>query len=106
MSDKIQAFMKKLDASPSNRFHRYNLAQAYYEQGDYENARIQFTDCLTIANDWMMASLGLGKCYLALEDFERAKRNLSLTIDLAEKQGHDDPLEEAKSLLKQCSSSC
>lgn len=106
MSDKIQAFIQKLDASPSNRFHRYNLAQAYYEQGDYVNACDQFAACLKLADDWMMASLGLGKCYLALEDFERAKRNLSLTIDLAEKQGHDDPLEEAKSLLKQCSSSC
>ena len=106
MSNKIQAFKQKLEASPTNRFHRYNLAQAYYEEGDYVNARDQFAACLDLADDWMMASLGLGKCYLALEDFESAKRNLVLTIDLAEKQGHDDPLEEAKSLIEQCSPSC
>jgi len=104
MADKILAFTEKLKANPTNRFHRYNLAQAYFEQNDFLHAQKLFTECLEIAEDWMMAALSLAKCHLALEHIDEAKSILIKTIDLARKQGHDDPLEEAESLFENCSS--
>ncbi|MDG1138915.1 MAG: hypothetical protein P8N49_05285 [Opitutales bacterium] len=104
MTDKILAFTGKLKANPTNRFHRYNLAQAYFEEDDFLHAEKLFSECFAMADDWMMAALGLGKCYLALERVDDARVILTKTVDLARKQGHDDPLEEAESLLENCSS--
>ena len=102
MTDKISVFTKRLSENPKNRFHRFNLAQAYFDAKDWEKAEEHFKKCFDEFPDWMMASLSLAKCYLALKEFSMAKEFLIKTISLAGEQGHDSPLEEAQSLLEDC----
>ena len=102
MTDKIFAFVERLKVNPDNRFDRYNLAQAYFEQDEYQNAIIHFKRCLEHSNDWMLVNLFLGKCYLALKEHKEAKDFLERTMYLAKQQNHEDPLNEAESLLKEC----
>ena len=37
MTDKISALVEKLKENPENRFHRYNLAQAFFDSGEYSS---------------------------------------------------------------------
>jgi len=104
MTDKISALQEKLKANPSQVFHRYSLAQAYFEESQLESACAEFEECLKARPDWMMAALSLGKIYLQLEDIELAKKNLRLALELARQQNHEDPAVEAEELLKECDS--
>ena len=50
----------------------------------------------------MMVVLFLGKNYLDLGIVDKAKERLELAMKLAQEQNHDDPANEAESLLNQC----
>ncbi|MEC8013140.1 MAG: hypothetical protein VX153_02815 [Verrucomicrobiota bacterium] len=102
MSEKIEAFIEKLKQNPQNRFHRFNLAQAYFDDGSFELAKKEFMECLKIADDWMMALLYAGKSCLEIGETDIAQKYFKETIIAAKEQGHDDPMLEAESLLQQC----
>ena len=102
MTDKISALVEKLNENPGNRFHRYNLAQALFDSGEYQKAKLEFISCLEHSKDWMMVLLFVAKCDLALGDINNAKIYLNKTIQVAGEQGHDDPLLEAETLLQEC----
>ena len=102
MTDKISALQEKLKANPSQVFHRYSLAQAYFEESQLESACAEFEECLKARPDWMMAALFLGKAYLEDGKKEKAKEKLELALNLAKEQNHDDPAEEATQLLAEC----
>ena len=103
MTDKISALQEKLASNPDQVFHRYSLAQAYYENKQLHEACEEFQQCLEAKPDWMMAALFLGKAYLEDENREKAKIFLERALSLAEDQNHDDPAEEATKLLTECS---
>jgi len=103
MTDKISALQEKVKANPKQVFHRYSLAQAYFEENQLELACAEFEECLKARTDWMMAALFLGKAYLESEKKEKARENLELALSLAKEQNHDDPAEEAAQLLNECS---
>tara|TARA_E500000178_G_scaffold240921_1_gene237356 strand:- start:3220 stop:3540 length:321 start_codon:yes stop_codon:yes gene_type:complete len=103
MTDKISALQEKLASNPGQVFHRYSLAQAYYENKQLHEACDEFEKCLEAKPDWMMAALFLGKAYLENENREKAKVYLEQAMSLAEDQNHDDPAEEATKLLTECS---
>jgi hypothetical protein len=50
----------------------------------------------------MMVALLLGKALIAVEQKEAACEPLKQTITLAQKQGHEDPEHEARTLLAEC----
>ena len=103
MTDKISALQEKLRLNPAQVFHRYSLAQAYYEGNQLKLACAEFEECLKVKPDWMMAALFLGKSYLEDENKEKAQEYLELALSLAKNQNHDDPAEEAAQLLAECS---
>ena len=103
MTDKISALQEKLRLNPAQVFHRYSLAQAYYEGNQLKLACAEFEECLKAKPDWMMAALFLGKSYLEDENKEKAQEYLELALSLAKNQNHDDPAEEAAQLLAECS---
>ena len=105
MTDKISALQEKVKANPKQVFHRYSLAQAYFEENQLELACDEFEECLKARPDWMMAALFLGKAYLESDKKDKARENLELALFLAKEQNHDDPAEEASQLLKECSHS-
>ena len=103
MSDRISFFLKRLEESEGNLLNRFSLAQAYFESGDYDHSIKHLNICVTERKDWMFAFLLMAKAFLALEKFEDARAALEKTIFLAKDQGHEDPEEEAKELLQECS---
>ena len=105
MTDKISALQEKLKAHPGQVFHRYSLAQAYFEGKQLKLACSEFEECLRAKPDWMMAALFLGKAYLEDGKKEKAEEKLELALCLAREQNHDDPAEEAAQLLGECNRS-
>jgi tetratricopeptide (TPR) repeat protein len=102
MSERISLYQEKLDKSPGNILFRFSLAQAYYEEADYQNAIHHLKVCLNERKDWMMALLFLGKSLIASGQKTEAREILNQTITVAQDQGHEDPEEEAKHLLSEC----
>ena len=102
MSERISLFLDKLEGNPDSLLHRFSLAQAYFENGNYEQAIIHLTICITQRRDWMMASLLLGKALVETGQKKEACVPLRQTIILARNQGHEDPEQEAKLLLAEC----
>ena len=99
MSDRITQFRQKLSTSPENLLFKYSLAQALFEENDFPEAIELFEECIAKRADWMLVSLYLGKAYLETGNYGYALNYLNLTIELGQKQNHDDPVEEAKQLL-------
>ena len=99
---RISDLKEKLEANPSQIFHRYSLALAYQDEGEIPLACIELEKCLSSKPDWMMVALFLGKNYLELGIVDKAKERLELAMKLAQEQNHDDPANEAESLLNQC----
>ena len=102
MSERISLFIDKLEGNPDSLLHRFSLAQAYFESGNYEQAIIHLTICISKRRDWMMASLLLGKALVETGQKKEACVPLRQTIILARNQGHEDPEQEAKLLLAEC----
>jgi tetratricopeptide (TPR) repeat protein len=103
MTDKISALQEKLASNPDQIFHRYCLAQAYFEDEQLDLACEEFQKCLESKPDWMMAALFLGKAFLEKENKEEARVYLEKALVLAKDQNHDDPADEAAKLLNECS---
>ena len=99
---RILDLKEKLEANPSQIFHRYSLALAYQNEGEIFLACTELEKCLCSKPDWMMVALFLGKNYLELGIVDKAKERLELAMKLAQEQNHDDPASEAESLLEQC----
>ena len=99
MADRIASFQEKVEKNPNQVFFRYSLAQAYFEEGEFEKASSEFKKCLEVRPDWMMASLFVGKAEIETGNSQLAREFLEKTVALAEEQAHEDPMMEAKQLL-------
>lgn len=100
MADRIASFQEKVEKNPNQVFFRYSLAQAYFEEGEFEKASSEFKKCLEVRPDWMMASLFVGKAEMESGNLQVARQFLEMTVGLAEEQAHEDPMVEAKQLLE------
>ncbi len=102
MSERISLFLDKLEGNPENLLNRFSLAQAYFEDGDYDEAIVHLTICTNKRSDWILASLLLGKALIESGQKKEACIPLRQTIVLARDQGHEDPEQEAALLLAEC----
>ena len=102
MSDRIALFLDKLEGNPESLLNRFSLAQAYFENGNYEDAIVHLTICTSKRNDWMVATLLLGKALIESGQKKEACIPLRQTILLARDKGHEDPEQEAVLLLAEC----
>ena len=73
MGDRIASFKEKVEKNPNQVFFRYSLAQAYFEEGAFEQASAEFRKCLEVRPDWMMASLFVGKAEMEIRQFPACK---------------------------------
>lgn len=103
MSDRVSLYLKRLEENENNLLTRFSLAQAYFESGDYKNSIEHLDICVSKRGDWMVAFLLLAKALIANGKKSDARSPLEKTILLAQEQGHEDPEEEAKTLLAECS---
>jgi tetratricopeptide (TPR) repeat protein len=95
----LDQLAEKVSQSPENLFFRYSYAKELFKADQLIESIEQFKICTEGRPDWMMAFFSLAEAQIGAGLNKEAIQSLVLTIDLARKQGHDDPLEEASHLL-------
>ncbi|HUJ11261.1 MAG TPA: CDC27 family protein [Verrucomicrobiae bacterium] len=85
---------------PDNDLSRFNLAQAYFDAGDFAHAAEHLRALCAKKREWMVVHILLGKCLLATGNATEAKPILEHALQLAIAQHHDTPREELEDLLK------
>ena len=98
-NDRIAKALELLQKFPDNDLSRFNLAQAYFDAGDFTNAAEHLRSLCAKKPDWMVVHVLLGKCLLAAGEPAEAKRILEHALRLAVAQHHDGPREELEDLL-------
>lgn len=92
-------FLTKVEQAPDNLLFRFSLAQALYQENNYEEACEHLQVCCDGRKDWMLAKILLGKSLLALGKTDDARPVLQAALALAIEQNHDDPADELRTLL-------
>lgn len=99
MNDAIARYSALIEKNPANELLRFSLGKAYFDAGDWSNARAHFETALGQKPDWMIAQILVGKCLLSLGNPAEAKAAFRRARDLALKQNHEGPLAEMDQLL-------
>jgi tetratricopeptide (TPR) repeat protein len=100
-AEKIAKFAKLLESSPGNHFARFGLANAYFDEGKFEEAAGEYHKCLEAQDDWMAVHISLGRCLVKLKRYDEARHALETARVLAVRQGHSQPQEEIREILSQ-----
>ena len=101
MNDAIARYQELLRQYPDHELARFSLGKAYYDQGDYPQARDQFERALSRKPDWMAVAILLGKCELALNNRAGAKVHFERARELAIAQNHEGPLADMDQALRE-----
>jgi Flp pilus assembly protein TadD len=96
---RIERFLRALEASRDNHFARFGLANAYLDEGRFEEAAAEYRRCLEAQEDWMAVHISLGRCLVRLGRFDEARCALETARALALRQGHSQPMEEIRQIL-------
>jgi predicted Zn-dependent protease len=99
-TDRIFKARELYEKFPDNDLSRFNLAQAYFDVGDYDNAIEHLRALCAKKPDWMVVHIQLGKSLLAVGETQSARPILEHALQLAVAQHHDTPREELEELLK------
>jgi predicted Zn-dependent protease len=99
-NDRIAKALDLWKKFPDNDLSRYNLAQAYFDAGDFNNAAEHLRPLCAKKPDWMVVHILLGKCLLHTGQQAEARKSLEHARQLAGAQHHEGPLEELTELLK------
>jgi tetratricopeptide (TPR) repeat protein len=99
MNETIVRYQKLLEQYPNNELARFSLGKAYFDLGQFSEAREQFILALNRKPDWMVVQILLGKCDLALGDKAAAKVAFQRAKQLAIEQHHEGPLAEMEQML-------
>lgn len=100
MSDAdIAKYAAMLVKNPGNELARFSLGKALYDAGRFVEAAETFRICLQRKPDWMVPTILLGRCLIALGDKVAAREFLVKARQLAIDQHHEGPLDEIASLL-------
>ncbi len=102
MNETIARCQKLLEQFPNNEMARFSLGKAYFDSGQFVQAKEQLEIALSRKRDWMVVQILIGKCDLALGDREFAKAAFERARQLAIEQEHDGPLAEVEQLLAEC----
>jgi Flp pilus assembly protein TadD len=100
-AEKIAKWKSLVEKAPNDELARFTLARAYLEAGQLEAARTTFREVVALKPDWMMAWILLGRCCVELGDGAEGRPALATARELANAQGHSDPLVEIDELLEQ-----
>jgi predicted Zn-dependent protease len=99
-TDRIFKARELYEKFPDNDLSRFNLAQAYFEAGDFANAIEHLRALCAKKPDWMVVHIQLGKSLLAVGEAKSGKQILEHALQLAVAQHHDTPREELAELLQ------
>lgn len=99
MSELIAKHQKLLEQYPNNELARFSLGKAYFDVGQFTEAKSQFEQALTRKPDWMVVQILLGKCELSLGNKPAAKSCFERALQLAIAQHHEGPQAEMEQML-------
>ncbi|MDB6032859.1 MAG: DnaJ-like protein [Verrucomicrobiales bacterium] len=99
MNELITKYQKLLDQYPNNELARFSLGKAYFDAGQFSEAKSQFEQALARKPDWMVVQILLGKCELSLGNKPGAKDCFEHALKLAIDQHHEGPQAEMEQLL-------
>ncbi|MBA4147446.1 MAG: molecular chaperone DnaJ [Verrucomicrobia bacterium] len=99
MNDAIERHKKLLEQYPGNELARFSLGKAYFDLGEFLNAKEQFEIALAKKPEWMVVQILIGKCDLSLGDQTKAKAAFERAKQLAIEQNHEGPLAEMEQML-------
>ena len=99
-NDRIAKAVELYQKFPDNDLSRYNLAQAYFDAGDFTHAAEHLRPLCAKKPDWMVVHILLGKCLLNASQHDEARTILKHALQLAVEQHHDGPREELTELLE------
>jgi len=103
MNEAIARYQKLLEQYPNNELARFSLGKAFFDAGEFTQAREQFALALARKPDWMAVEILFGKCELALGDRAAAKAAFERAHQLAIEQNHEGPRAEMEELLVELS---
>jgi tetratricopeptide (TPR) repeat protein len=99
MNDLITKYQKLLEQYPNNELARFSLGKAYYDAGQFTEAKSHFEQALARKPDWMVVQILLGKCELSLGNKPAAKASFEKALKLAIDQHHEGPQAEMEQML-------
>ena len=101
MNETVARCQNMVDQFPNNELARFSLGKAYYDLGQFGDAKEQFELALSRKPDWMAVQILLGKSALALGQTATAKSAFERARQLAIEQNHEGPLAEVEELLRE-----
>jgi tetratricopeptide (TPR) repeat protein len=105
MNDAISRHKKLLEQYPDNELARFSLGKAYFDAGQFSEAKEQFDFAIAKKPDWMVVQILIGKCHMALGNKSGAKNSFERAKQLAIEQNHEGPLAEMEQMLAELSES-
>ena len=99
MSSRSEIFRAKAEAEPNNILFLFSLGQALAEEESPEEAISPLEKCVAEKPEWMAPMILLGKCLLLTDAETAASGILEQALELAIKQGHEDPEAEIRAML-------
>ena len=103
MSNDIAKYQQLLEQYPNNELAWFSLGKAYFQAGQWVEAKAQFQLALARKPDWMAVQILVGKCELALGNRPAAKTAFERARQLAIEQNHEGPRAEVEELLSELS---
>ena len=99
MNEAIARHKKLLEQYPENELARFSLGKAYFDAGQIQEAKEQFSFAIAKKPDWMVVQILIGKCELSLGHRNEAKASFERAKQLAIAQNHEGPLAEMEQAL-------
>ncbi|MDB6053889.1 MAG: DnaJ-like protein [Verrucomicrobiales bacterium] len=99
MNPSIERYLAMVQQHPGNELARFSLGKAYFDDGQFDQAKEQFHVALEKKPEWMVVQILLGKCFLARENRAEAIASFKRARQLALEQKHESPLAEMDQLL-------
>ena len=73
MNETLARYQKMVEQFPDNELARFSLGKAYYDLGQFGDAKEQFELAISRKPDWMAVQILLGKCAVALGESATAR---------------------------------
>ena len=99
MSEALAKYRALIEQHPNNELARFSLGKAYYDAGQFAEAKEQLEKAIAKKPNWMVVQILIGKCEHSLGNPPAARSAFERGLQLAIEQNHDGPRAEMEQLL-------
>ena len=101
MNDAIARHQAMVAQYPDNELARFSLGKAFFDAGQFAEAKPHLEFALSKRADWMVVQILIGRCEIGLGNKEAARAAIEQAHRLALAQNHEGPRRETELLLQQ-----